>query len=389
MITIIGSGMGEKKLSLMNQPWERYDHVVCDRTFEADIPHPSLYQGGFKDTLDYLDSHLEEEVLFLVSGSPLFYSGARPVVKKLKERAIPYEICNAESSLDYLAIRLCVDTAGVGHFSLHGRDRADLEVLLREKYTFVLCDPLSPAKLYEALSYLDDSDVSVTLGSRLGYTDERIETVAKSELPSLDGEALSPFVLLIERHFTPEQTHTRDSTLASERGMYTKFHKRAVILAWLELSPNQLLFDIGAGSGSVSVDAYKTSRVKTRLFEIVPTRIDCIHRNLKQNHVLDTQVFAGDAKESVFTCGENPDRIFVGGGGESMVAKIPELCGLLAEEGILLLSYVCLNHLSLAINRLNAENIPYETVKVGIGTFTGNLGMGENERDLYLIRVKK
>ncbi len=78
---------------------------------------------------------------------------------------------------------------------------------------------------------------------------------------------------------------SRDNEFKTERGMITKEYKRNLSLQQLDLEPNQILWDIGAGSGSCAIEAFKRYRVKTILFEKSPKRCEFINRRPGNHYV--------------------------------------------------------------------------------------------------------
>ena len=109
----------------------------------------------------------------------------------------------------------------------------------------------------------------------------------------------------------------------------------------------------------------------------------------KSHHVLDTTLLQGDAQELFTTLEVNPNRIFVGGGGEKVIEKLPYLYDRLEDDGIMLINAITLKHLSLMINILNEANIEYETHSISLTTYKGKLDLVEPERQLFQIKVYK
>jgi precorrin-6Y C5,15-methyltransferase (decarboxylating) len=171
--------------------------------------------------------------------------------------------------------------------------------------------------------------------------------------------------------------------------MITKKFKRHLSLQNLDLKANQLLWDIGAGSGSCGIEAYKRYKVKTILFENQELRCEYIEQNLTKHHVLDTLLLKGDAQELFKTLETNPNKIFVGGGGEKVIKELPYLYERLQSNGIMLINAITLKHLSLMINTLNEAEIEFETHSISLTTYKGQLDLVEPERQLFQIKVFK
>ncbi len=142
----------------------------------------------------------------------------------------------------------------------------------------------------------------------MGYSDEVIEEIDIRE--EIDLDLNQPYVLLVEKKFNSSPL-SRDSEFKTERGMITKEYKRNLSLQQLDLEPNQILWDIGAGSGSCAIEAFKRYRVKTILFEKNSKRCEFIRENLKSHYVCDTKLIEGRAEEYFEKIEENPDRVFI------------------------------------------------------------------------------
>ncbi len=387
MLTVIGNGMGDYNFSnLSSIDIDRFDRVVCDKNFQEE--RENLLKLNFRDAKEYiLENYREENILYVVTGSPLFFSAGILIAKKLPKDMV--KIVNNTSSKDYLLEKLMISESEVDYFSLHGRDRIDLTRFLTNRYTFILCDRFSIDKIREATKYLNSRDIEVTIGYKLGYSNEVIEHIDIFGNGYRRFDLRKPFVLLIKRLFTPKLPISRDFEFKTERGMITKEYKRNLSLQNLDLRANQILWDIGAGSGSCAIEAFKRYRVKTLLFEKQPQRANFIKENLSYHFVCDTSLFEGDAEEIFDTIEDNPDRIFVGGGGEKVISKLPYLYNRLNSSGVILINAITLKNLTQMLSVLNSANIEYSVISLSLTTYKGKLDLIEPERQLFQIKVIK
>lgn len=198
-----------------------------------------------------------------------------------------------------------------------------------------------------------------------------------------------PYCLLIERKFTPKPNISSEESIEHENGMITKSYKRHLSLQNLQLQPNMLLWDIGAGSGSISVDAFKRYKVRTILFEKNEKRSDMIERNLGEHRVLDTKLYRGNANEQYRKEQSTPDRIFVGGGGSDVISELDYLYSRLNDGGILVANFVTLVHLNTAITTLQKAEIAFEVKSISLTTYKMALLLPEPERVMHQIIIKK
>ncbi len=387
MLTVIGNGMGDYNFSnLSSIDIDRFDRVVCDKNFKEE--RENLLKLNFRGAKEYiLENYKKENILYVVTGSPIFFSAGILIAKKLPKDMV--KIVNNTSSKDYLLEKLMISESEVNYFSLHGRDRIDLTKFLTNRYTFILCDRFTIDKIREATKYLNSRDIEVTIGYKLGSSDETIEKIDIFSSGYRRFNLREPFVLLIKRLFTPKLSISKDFEFKIERGMITKEYKRNLSLQNLDLRANQILWDIGAGSGSCAIEAFKRYRVKTLLFEKQPQRANFIRENLSYHFVCDTSLFEGNAEEIFDTIEDNPDRVFVGGGGEKVISKLPYLYNRLNSGGVMLINAITLKNLTQMLSVLNSAKIEYSVISLSLTTYKGKLDLIEPERQLFQIKVVK
>ena len=260
MVTIAGNGMGKYDFSNLELNFYNYDKIICDLNFIDN--GRNILKLKFKDAQDYILENFEQEnILYVVTGSPLFFSAGTIIANKLPKDKV--KIINNISSKTYLLEKLFVSENDVSVVSIHGRVSIDLEEFLKKKYTFVLSDKNSIQRLNEALSFFEKDSISTTIGYKLAYEDEKIEEINLFDFDDKKYDLTQPFVLLIKRNFEHKNQICDDIEFETERGMITKKYKRHLSLQNLDLEANQLLWDVGAGSGSCGIEAYKRYKVRT------------------------------------------------------------------------------------------------------------------------------
>jgi len=389
MVTIIGNGMGDYTFDNLQDKdidISSFDKIICDKNFKEGGTH--IVKGGFKIAREYiLENYDKENILYVVTGSPFFYSAGILVAKKLPKEQV--KIINNTSSKVYMQEKMFINDNEIDTISLHGRPKIDLKNFLTNKYTFVVCDKLTIKKIKKAITFLKPTDIEVTMGYKLGYVDEIIEKIDILDVDTNRFDLTQPYVLMIEKLFESKNGLSADSDFDTERGMITKKYKRQLTLQNLDLEPNQLLWDIGAGSGSCGIEAYARYKTNTIFFEKNEERVKHIKTNLTNHQVLNCELYVGEAQEIYPTLEENPQRIFVGGGGEKVIATLPYLYERLDNNGIMLINAITLKHLSQMINVLNDAKIEFETHSISLTTYKGKLDLVEPERQLFQLKVIK
>ena len=387
MVTIVGNGMGDYDFSNISLDFTTFDKIVCDKNFK--IEGENILKGGYKTTRDYiLQNYEKENILYVVTGSPFFFSAGILLANKLpKDKVI---MIDNKSSKTYMQEKLFISDNDIDTISLHGRINIDLTKFLTNTYTFILCDKDTILRTKEAIKYLNQDEIEVFIGYKLGFEDEVIKQINifdDDSYKNFDNKT-QPYVLVIKRLF---QTNglSKDDDFDTQRGMITKEYKRNLSLQNLDLEPNQLLWDIGAGSGSCGIEAYKRYKVKTIFFEKQELRCGYIKQNLKKHKVIDTKLLEGNAQDLFETLEQNPQRIFVGGGGEEVIKKLPYLFNRLENNGVMVISAITLLNLTQMISVLKEANIKYEIFSLSLTTYKGKLDLIEPQRQLFQIKIKK
>jgi len=384
MVTIIGNGMGDYDFKNISLDISSFHKVICDKNFKKD--GANILKLGFKDAKEYILENYKKDLLYVVTGSPYFYSAGILLAKKLPKEYVT--IISNTSSKEYMQEKFLINDKDISSISLHGRSTIDLENFLTNIYTLVLCDKDTIPKIKEAIKYLQPNDLEVIIGYKLGYEDEIIEQINIFDYSYNAFDMDQPYVLLIKRLYEIE-TISKDDDFITQRGMITKQYKRELSLQLLDLKPNQLLWDIGAGSGSCGIQAYKRYKVRTIFFENQELRVENIKQNLSNHKVVDTLLLEGNAQDYFETLKIDPDKIFVGGGGEKVIEKLPYLYERLNLYGIMLINAITLKHLTLMLNILNQHNIEYEVFSLSLTTYKGSLDLVEPQRQLFSIKIYK
>lgn len=208
-----------------------------------------------KKIADWLDAHPENRrCVIVMSGDTAFFSGTKKLLPLLG--AYDVRVLPGLSSLSYLCAKLKTDYENVIPVSLHGREHDIAADVCRHKRIFALVGGEGGmSRLCRTLTDAGLGDVQLSVGERLGYPDERIRCGTAKELSVKDFDKLS--VVLIENE-TPDAIVTHGlpdgAFLRDEHVPMTKSEVRSVCLSKLQLTQNAVCWDIGAGSGSVSIE---------------------------------------------------------------------------------------------------------------------------------------
>ena len=253
-----------------------------------------------------INSSDADRFALLVSGDVGFYSAAASLCQELPGVHVRME--PGISSLHYFFARL-------------GRPWQDAATVSRSAATFVLTGGNVP-ELGDALCQAGFDSLAVTVGQRLGLDGESITRHTASDLPSLTTDPLT--VLLIDNPSPDASCPTGIDDAAFIRGQVpmTKSAVRAVTMSKLRLHPGAVCCDVGAGTGSVTVEmALSAWRGHVYAIDKAPAAIDLIRQNCAAFHIGNVTPILGDALVQ-FAALPPMDAVFIGGSSGEMEALI-------------------------------------------------------------------
>jgi precorrin-6Y C5,15-methyltransferase (decarboxylating) len=167
-----------------------------------------------------------------------------------------------------------------------------------------------------------------------------------------------------------------DGCFIHQAGLITKSEVRAVSLSKLQLLPNHVLWDLGAGSGAVSIEASFLLK-KGRIYAIEKNsqRIEQIKQNKRRFKVKNLNIV-----QSVLPQGLDdlpaPDRVFIGGGGKELSSIIKTAAAALKSNGIIVINTVLIPSLEIAKKTLSQLGFETDIIQIQINRGS-NMPWGE------------
>jgi precorrin-6Y C5,15-methyltransferase (decarboxylating) len=280
----------------------------------AGRPWPSPFDPGMRDVLALSGS----SVCVLASGDPMLFGVGATLAGKVA--AGEMLVLPSPSSFSLAAARLGWPLQDIGTVSLHGRSIDLVRPLLQpgRRVLALTADAEGPAALARLLAILGFGGSRLTVLESLGGPAERVRT-AEAGAFRIDG--IGPLNLVaIEVHASPGArvlplASGLDDDLFEHDGQITKREVRAVTLSSLAPRRGELLWDIGAGSGSIAIEwMLSDPSMRAVAIEADPGRAERIGRNATACGVPGLTVIGGRAPEALHGL-PRPDAIFIGGGG--------------------------------------------------------------------------
>ena len=262
-------------------------------------------------------------VVVAMSGDSGFFSGTKkllPLLEGHRVRVIP-----GLSSLQVLCARVQTNWDDVRVLSLHGRAGSVVPEVLRHGKVFALTDGADA--LRRVCSDLIDAglgEARLAVGQRLSYPDEVVLRGTARELKDTDCAPLS--ALLIEHPAQPrplpvglpDEAFLRDMGENGRAVPMTKSEVRAVSVSKLRLTEDAVVWDVGAGTGSVSVEAaLLCPKGQVYAVECREDAAELIGRNAGKFALRNLTVVRGEAPAALADL-PAPTHVFIGGSSGNM-----------------------------------------------------------------------
>lgn len=290
--------------------------------FDVEPERALALQGDLSEALDRIEK-TEGSVAVLASGDPGFFG----IVRVLAERFGPEKllVLPAPSAVSEAFAQAGIPWDDAFVVSAHGRDpRRAVNVCRAHPKVAVLTSPaFGPAELARALEGLGRSFV---VAERLGEPNERMYEGDAAQIARMSWEDPNTVVVydagraVGTKGWISGRSESRGLWALPERefehrsGMITKPETRALVLARLGPGPGDLVWDVGAGSGSVAVEC---ARLGAAAITVERDAESCVRiRENASRHDAYVQVVEGEAPVALHNLPE-PDAVFVGGTGES------------------------------------------------------------------------
>ena len=308
--------------------------------------------GPLVDVLDEIE-HERGGVCVLASGDPGFFG----IVRVLAERAGPdrLDVHPAPSSVSLAFARLGIPWDDAAVISAHGRALSDAaRHAIRHGKVAVLTAPAAPPEaLGRELLALGAPHRRAAVCTHLGEADERVDITTLRELAAGTFDARSVVVLLdgdgeaIATAPTLEWGRP-EGRFAAREGLVTKAEVRAVVLGKLALPDAGVVWDVGAGSGSVAIEIAALAP-RLRVFAVEQHAPDAarVAANARA-HGVAIDLVHGTAPDALDAL-PDPDRIFLGGGG---LAVLDAALARLRPRGRIAATFAAFDRAAAAYQRL-------------------------------------
>ncbi|PIH06088.1 precorrin-6Y C5,15-methyltransferase (decarboxylating) subunit CbiT [Clostridium combesii] len=184
--------------------------------------------------------------------------------------------------------------------------------------------------------------------------------------------------------------YIRDEEFIRGNCPMTKEDIRILSISKMNLEENSKVLDVGAGTGSVSIQAAIICK-KGRVFAIEKDEeaLDIIKKNKDKFNCENVKIIEGEALELEETIKDSFNSIFIGGSGGNLEEIISRYGDKLLDKGTMVLNFITINNLNAALETLKKLNYKTECIQVSISKARGKSNMLIANNPIFIITAVK
>lgn len=393
-IYLIGLGVGH-----LDYLTERAKKIIaqCDIVLGAERLMESikgLNDKGYPCTINEIEERIAyykeaKAIGVVVSGDVGFYSLANRLRKRF-ENKYSFSQISGISSMQYFMNALGKAYDNLYTVSMHGREANLISQLKTHSRLFILTGGShSVSAICQELYDHGFEMVTVYVGERLSYEDEKITKGTPGTFKNQCFDSLS--VMLIEQEASEindfEGPGLPDEVFIRGKVPMTKSEIRAICLSKLQLRPDAIVYDIGAGTGSVSIEmALQTPNGKVYALERNEAAIKLIEANKKRFKIGHIEIRNVNCPEGLRDL-PSPDAVFIGGSGGELGAILKEVLSKNPKVKIVITA-ITLETLTEALSYFKIYGIvDEEIVQVSVASSkkVGGYHMMQGQNPIYIL----
>lgn len=321
------------------------------------------------------EKHGKRRIAVLASGDPLFHGIARTLMSRLPREW--FEVLPNVSSMQIAFARAREPWDDAVFVSVHGKPLEGLaEHLEAKKIGLFTDDKNTPDAIARFLLARGETAWRMVVCENLAGPDERVVEGGPGEIAAMKFAPLNVVILVRKEGESagvgrvewpgfgvPEGLFLQRKPKA---GLITKTEVRVVALSRMRLRPDSVVWDIGAGSGSVAIEAARLAP-GGRVFAVEKNAgdVDLIRKNAARFGVANVEVVHGSAPEALEGL-DPPDSVFVGGSDGKMEAVLSTVAARLKPGGRIVLTFATLENLAEARHALKAIGMETEVSQISV-----------------------
>jgi precorrin-6Y C5,15-methyltransferase (decarboxylating) len=312
----------------------------------------------------------DRSTVVLASGDPLFFGIGRYLLRNLPKEELKF-VPNV-SSVQYAFSKIKEPWDDAVFISAQGRGiKGAVDRIVANDKAAVLTDEVNtPAVIAAELIERGRDGYAAYLCENLGAAEERIIATDVKGLLKIEAAYLNVLIFIKEYESGVEEyvptLGIPDEEFTAVRKLITKEEIRVITLAKLKLRHDMTLWDIGAGSGSVSVEAdHQLPNGRIFAVERNPQYAEFVKKNLNKFNTRHVTLVEGEAPACLEIL-PDPDRVFIGGSGGSLLEILEAVDARLPAEGVVVINAITLDTLTAANEFFDNAGYQLEVTAVNI-----------------------
>lgn len=356
--------------------------------YVKELNENTVYMGVL-DTIKYINENSEKKgtICVAASGDTGFYSIANTVRTRILPEIETEFLCGI-GSLSYFMSKLRIGYENVRLVSLHGNEKSIVPYVCYNEKVFSLTGGKVKASdvVTELLNAGFGDEVQISVGENLSFENERILTGTLKELKNVDFSDLC-VVYIHNSNYVDRYKILKDDDFIRGKSPMTKEAVRNLCTSALEIRPEDVVYDIGAGTGAMTCAmALKASESKVYALEKNDFAVELVKENMEKTGIRNIVIKEALAPEGL---SEFPpcDKVFIGGSSGN-AGEIVDECLKKNPKAVIVITAVTLETISEAFNIFNERNMNFEVIcaNISCGQKLGRYNLMKAENPVYIVK---
>ena len=398
-ITLLGIGMGSLRDMTIEAKaaCQEADQILgASRMIEAlrgfGKPCEPIYDAD--QIASYIKANPEKKkIVAAFSGDVGFYSGTKKLLKALEPLDLEIDLLPGISSVVSFASKLRISWEDMKLVSIHGRAQNVIGAVRSHEKVFSLAGYAESIRSL-AIELIENGLESVTMsvGSQLSYPEEIILKGVPAQFQDYDQKGLC--VVVIENPSAKDNVVTHglsDGVFERGNAPMTKEEIRSISVSKLALTKHAVVYDIGAGTGSIGLEcAMQAVEGRVYAIEKKTDALELLSKNKKNLGITNLEIISGEAPNAMYPL-PIPTHAFVGGSSGNM----KEIVELLLEKNPhvrIVINCIALDTVSEVMQLIKEIPFAYQEivqVSVGKSKMIGNYHMMMGQNPVYIITLQR
>ena len=337
-INLVGIGLGNPNLltKAAYKAIESSNIIIGARriveSIKEDFANKLYYiEYNTEKILEIIKENIGNEIAVVFSGDISLFSGSIKLFERLNaaiEDKKVFKDCKINtfpgiSSLSYLCAKTNTDISKVKILSFHGKEELLYHNIDSNEYTFIITSKADGVKkICRKLIEFGFFELDIILGENLSYDNERITKAEASKFLDMEISDLNCMIISNPDADKSISFGLSDEVFVRDKVPITKSEVRAIIMSKLDIQTDSICYDIGAGSGSVSIEMSRLAYDgKVYAIEKNPPAVDLIQKNIHHFSAENIELIHAKAPDGLDNI-INADKIFIGGSGGELISMM-------------------------------------------------------------------